>query len=364
MNAIENRIRRFWREEKPSWWFWVQFFAPFFLLAFAGLRSYAETALLSSPPAFSFYRTAHHVLWFASAMMTVVLWLHLLSKIPLADLLWVFYGIVGTGIPLLVAWASGDTLALEYHHGPVLTVIRDVLTFSFFQPHNRPIAIELVIIAVGFFGISYLCILEWKKSLLSTAVFLLTLNLYAVAWLSPEGTEKGYFHVASALSPHPFLAVLFLGTLCLVTLAYLWRTGVASGDRFQWAVSAAMGLVAWAVYAYAAGSLGWFSTPWDRVATGLPVATAAVLATRVCLWGWGRGASPWALVLVTGLLFAQVIVTEPIFLGTQERFVSRPRGRLTMEPGGDGPALAGPEAFPRLLTPPAVETESEPAPEP
>ncbi|MBU2488852.1 MAG: hypothetical protein KKA60_05640 [Proteobacteria bacterium] len=358
---IKNHIRRFWIEEKPSWWFWAQLFAPVFLLVFACFRSYMEMVHFSAAPAFSFYRTAHHILWFASAMMTVVLWLHLLSRIPLADLLWVFFGIVATGIPLVVAWITGTPMALEYHNGSALTVIRDILTFSFFQAHNVPIAIEGVIIAVGFFFISWLCILEWKKSLLSTVLFLLTLNLYAVAWLAPEKAPLGYFRVASSWSHHPFLAVLFLGTFSLLTVIYAWRTGIFRPDRRPWLVSAAAGILAWAAYGYAATAHGWFPTPWDRISTGLPLATAVALAVRGALWGWGGGGSPWALVTLTSLLLIQLVVMDPIYLKVQERFVPPPRGRFLYEPVGPGPTLVGPEAFPLLLENPVPgETQTVP----
>ncbi|MBW1989064.1 MAG: hypothetical protein JRI97_05910 [Deltaproteobacteria bacterium] len=330
-------------------WFWVQFFAPFFLVGVSLFRSYVETSFFDIPPKFSFYVAAHQVLWFVCVMMTMVFMMHLASGIRPQRLLWVFYGIVSVlGAPLY-AWVTHSHMALEYHIGPPLLILRDVLTFSLLQPHNVPVGLEGLIITAGVCAISYFLTRRWKRTLVMTLLAIGIVNLYATLWFVPEGHTEGFVRVATSLSIQPFLTLVYVLVFSLLTVLYLIRAGAMKRGRGAWMVSAAAGAAAWCAFVALSLARGWYHTPFDLAALGLAVGFAAALGTRMALWRWAAP-SPWPVAVLSAVLFVQFAVSAPIWMGFEEKLGPRPvPGRLVFAPNTPKHALIRPLEYPHLF---------------
>jgi hypothetical protein len=292
--------------------FGIRLAAPFFFFLMTLFRCYLESHVFAPRSYFSYYVALHHVLWYFTVILVIILITHLILKVAVEKLLWLMYGAVLLMIPVIVVMVQGKPLLADYLTGSFPEIVTHILTLYFTYEQNSPLTAEVIAIFIGMTVVGYL----YSRSLLRGLALGLTIymvgNLLAISWLGPFPNMKAVFIVHSALLNHPFMAVVCAHAVTFFSVLTARRAGLIAGSFRCWFLSAATAVVAGSVYMALVAQSGWFSNPIDIVLTALPVWTTAFLATlyrcrqEVSL-------SRWFWIIGLAVLFFQWAVLGPIY---------------------------------------------------
>lgn len=286
--------------------------APFFFFFIALFRCYLESNVFVPRPYFSYYVALHHVLWYFTVILFIILTTHLILKVAVEKLLWLMYGAVIIMIPIIVVMIQGKPMEADYLTGSFPEILMHILTIYFTYEKNLPLTVEVIIIFIGMSIIGYLYTRSIIRGLtLGTAIYVGG-NLLAISWLGSLPYTKAVFTVQSDLLNHPFMAVICIHAVTFFSYMIIIRANLIKREiRYHlWAVIIA--IIAGGVYMLFVKYSGWFTNLFDIVLTALPIWTTAFLVVlyifrqRVLLNRWF-----WIIVL-TVLLF-QWAVLGPIY---------------------------------------------------
>lgn len=318
----------------PKWQLWVQAFAPIYFLLFSLLRCYVETGLLAKHSFFSYYTAFHHVLWFASTILMIILLVNLFLKVSVTRLLWLMYGITLTAIPLFYAMVTGEHLRMQYLGGSFLEIVSHIVTFCLTYPRNRPLTIEMLLIFLSMIGVGYYYSRSWPRSIaLAVAVHLFG-NIFAIHWFGPVPYTKAIIAIRTQWSNNPLMAMIWLYPLTALAMLFIWRAGWFGGSRRSWLYAALWAAMSWVVYVVVARITGLFMRPFDILMSGLPVTTLAFLLVSI-LSSERRMLSRCAWATMGIVLLIQLAVMGPIYLHKTNGLTPKPPplGRLIPEGG-------------------------------
>ncbi|MBI5845874.1 MAG: hypothetical protein HZB23_14540 [Deltaproteobacteria bacterium] len=305
--------------------FFARVWVPFHVLIFSVLRTYLETVHFEETARYSFYRSTHHVFWFATIILFAVLFLNLVTRVQVKRLIWFGLGMHAILLPILWAWLTGHKLALAYHPSTYHEMFRDMLTFVWTAPHNRPVMLD------GGLGLSSMALLayfytrSWKRFFIIGIMSLALVNFFAVVLIGPPTAENAFIKIGSAWTYDPFISAFFVFVSFWTLVAVMARAGLFSEDRRIWAGCALLGVSGWAVFSLAAYGAGWFPYPYDAFMTGFPMGFCLFLLARVAMWMAGRPGNQWALGLFLLALACQAAVFSPIYAGNHEDFTYMPK---------------------------------------
>jgi hypothetical protein len=288
-------------------------FAPVYFICFSLFRCYVETGLLAKHSFFSYYVALHHVLWFASIILVIILLMHFILKVPIARLIWVMYGVTLMAIPLLYAMVTQEHLQLEYLRGSFSEIIGYVATFCWAYTKNRPLTIELLIIFFSMIAVGYAYTRSWHHSLaLAVSVYIVG-NLFAIHWVGPIPYSQSVVLFQTQWSHHQFMAAFWLFMLTVLSILFVWQAGWFGGDKRSWIYAALSAAIVWMFQTILFKSTGWFNRPFDIFMSGLPAVTLTFFSVRFLsserniFSGWTFG--------TMGIIFLmQMAVIGPIYL--------------------------------------------------
>lgn len=298
--------------------------APAYLVVFALARSFLEMAVFGRGDRYSYYTALHHLCWYTSLMLAIVLVAHAVLRHPIRRLLWLMYGITLTAVPVVWAAVSGRPLALEYLTGSWREMTLHILTFCLTYERNWPLVAEVVMIFVAMLGLGWWSTRSWRRALLLAVSVHLVMAVIGQAWFSSNPESQALITVPSRLARGQAVqAACWVAIATVLVLTTLWRAGAFSRGSRSWALAAIVAGEAWIAWTLAVLLTGWLPRVFDAVVTGLPVATLALLATR--LLRSDRGLVPWTVVVVlAGVTAVQSLVLVPVALHQEHRLL-RPR---------------------------------------
>lgn len=307
----------------PKWQIWVQAFAPIYFLLFSLLRCYVETGLLANHGFFSYYTALHHVLWFTSIILMIILLANFFLKVSVTRLLWLMYGITLTAIPLFYAMVTGKHLRMQYLGGSSLEIVSHIATFCLTYPRNRPLTIEMLVIFLSMIGVGYYYSRSWPRSIaLAVAVHVFG-NIFAIHWFGPVPYTKAIIGVSTQWSNNPLMAVIWLYPLSALTVLIIWRAGWFGGSRRSWLYATLWAAMSWAAYVVIATITGWFMRPFDILISGLPVTTLTFLVVSI-VSSEHRMLSRCAWATMGIVLLIQLAVMGPIYLHKTNGLIPKP----------------------------------------
>ncbi len=308
LNNTEQIIKR--EVEKRR--FGIRLAAPFFFFLMALFRCYLESHVFAPHSYFSYYVALHHVLWYFTVILFIILITHLILKIAVEKLLWLMYGAVLLMIPVIVVIIQKKPMVADYLTGSFREIVMHIVTIYFTYEKNLPLTAEVIIIFIGMTVIGYLYSANLLRGLALGVAIYLGGNLLAISWLGPFPNKKAVFIVHSALLNHPFMAVVCVHAVTFFSFLTARRAGLITGSFRCLFLAAAIAVVAGSIYMAIVAQLGWFSNPLDIVLTALPFWTTAYLVTlhrcrqKISL-------SHWFWIIGLAVLFFQWAVLGPIY---------------------------------------------------
>lgn len=268
-------------DKLPNWKVFLNAVAPVYFLSFSLFRCYVETAILADQRSFSYYVALHHILWFATTILIIILLMNLILKVPVMRLLWVMYGITLAVIPLFYAMATGENLRLEYLRGSFSEIISYIATFCWTYLRNRPLTLELLVIFFSMFAVGYAYTKSLSRSLFLAVSVHIAGNIFAINWVGPIPYAKSVFAFRTQWNPHEFMSVFWLYGLTAVAVVFIWRSGWFGTINRSWIYAALTATTVWGLQAIVFKITGWFNKPFDILMSGLPAVTFSFLLVRV-----------------------------------------------------------------------------------
>lgn len=305
----------------PRWW---EIAAPPFFVGFVLLRSWLEMTVFSATDRFSYYTALHHLCWYTSTMVAILLAVHLASRLPMRTVLPLLYGIVVAVIPLLWSLTTGEPLSLEYLRGSPREILTQIATFSIASPRNWPLVPEVMLIDLGMIAVAWRLTRCWWRGLAAGIATHLTLAVIGLPWFGLSNARATIISVDTALGRSQSVQAagwMFVATALVGVAA--WRLGAFADNRRSWVFAALIGAEVWLVWSITAQLAGWFRTPFDLFVTGLPMAWMGCLASRLAFPD--RRKVGWPTIATWFLVFAvQAAVIIP-FIGGFEQSLYRHR---------------------------------------
>ena len=287
-------------------------FAPVYFILFSLFRCYVETGLLAKHSFFSYYVALHHVLWFSSIILVIILLMHFILKIPIVRLIWVMYGVTLMAIPLLYAMVTQEHLQLEYLRGSISEIIGYVATFCWAYTKNRPLTIELLVIFFSMIAVGYAYSRRWYRALaLALSVYIVG-NLFAINWVGPIPYSKSVLLFKTQWSHHQFMAAFWVFMLTVLSILFIWQAGWFGGNKRSWIYAALSAASVWMVQTIVFKSTGWFNRPFDIFMSGLPAVTLTFLGVRL-LSSERKIFSGWTFGSMGIIFLMQLAVIGPIY---------------------------------------------------
>ena len=287
-------------------------FAPVYFIFFSLFRCYVETGLLVKHSFFSYYVALHHVLWFASIILVIILLMHFILKVPIVRLIWVMYGVTLMAIPLLYAMVTQEHLQLEYLRGSISEIIGYVATFCWAYTKNRPLTIELLVIFFSMIAVGYAYTRRWHRALaLALSVYIVG-NLFAINWVGPIPYSKSVLLFKTQWSHHQFMAAFWVFMLTALSILFIWQAGWFGGNKRSWIYAALSAASVWMVQTIVFKSTGWFNRPFDIFMSGLPAVTLTFLGVRL-LSSERKIFSGWTFGSMGIIFLMQLAVIGPIY---------------------------------------------------
>jgi hypothetical protein len=292
---------------------------PFFI-CMAGLRCYLETGVFGAAEHFSYYVFFHHVLWYLSAMLGGMLVLGAILKLSFEKLNLLFYSAVIFMVPILYAYMTGEKLRLVYLKPDVAVILKAALSACLFHPSNKAQFIEILIIDAGVLGFGFFHTRSWKRSILAVLAVHGVLTGFGIQWFYSKPGSPGLIKVATRLSNHVWLALVWLLAATFLAQVFLFKSLMVRkpGMVFAWI---ATGLVFWAAASYCLGMYAKGSGSFDIPALMLPAYTLGVF-TGPCLSGKPQG--PAVKAVLGASLLVQLLVVMPVLLNVNPALTSKP----------------------------------------
>ena len=291
--------------------------APLYFVLFSLARSYAETNALAVYPLFSYYRGLHHILWNITSALALIMTLQAYTGTETRKLMFMLFGVTFMVVPLLHSLITGAPLELTYLQGGLKSILRDIATFCLFNPKNRPLSYEMMMLVGGIGMLAWIITGSKVRGWGAFVSSYLAGILVAIHWVGLPSMSEAVFKINTELSIHIFQAVVYsYGAMGMVLYAS-WRQGLFRNERLAWKRSFGWGGTIWLLHFGAAMGAGWFGTPFDCMAAGLPLFTASAMVIRMNQEGWQSRNSKAALCLLSVLLVFQLLVLGPIYLGIQ-----------------------------------------------
>ena len=287
--------------------------APFFFFFIALFRCYLESNVFVPRPYFSYYVALHHVLWYFTIILFIILATHLILKIAVEKLLWLMYGAVIIMIPIIVVMIQGKPMEADYLTGSFREIVLHIATLYFTYEKNLPLTAEVIIIFIGMSIIGYLYTKSIIRGLILGTTIYLGGNLLAISWLGSLPYTKAVFTVHSNLLNHPFMAVLCMHAVTFFSYLIILRTDLIKGERRYQLMAIVIAITAGSVYMLLVKQSGWFINRFDIVLTALPIWTTTFLA-GLYIYRQHIMLSRWFWIIATAVLLFQWAVLGPIYL--------------------------------------------------
>ena len=300
------------REEVKKRQFEISFVAPFFFFLVALLRCYLESQIFSARPYFSYFVALHHVLWYFTVILYIILITHIILKVAVEKLLWLMYGAILLMIPIIVVIIQDKPMSAGYLTGTFWEIAVHIFTIYFTYEKNLPLTPEVILIFIGMTAVGYLYSGSLLRGIaLGTAIYFGG-NLLAISWISRIPNGKAVFIVLSALQNHPFMAAVYAHAVTFFSFLMTIHAGLIKGNSRYLFLSAAMAIMVGCLYMTVVALSGWFYNPIDIFLTALPFWTTALLVT---LWRYRQQIpmSRWFWVIGLTVLFFQCAVLGPIY---------------------------------------------------
>jgi len=314
-------------------------FAPVCFVIVCLARNLLETKVFAYRDSYSYFTTMHHIAWYASAMLALMLVTHLVLEVPVVRLTWMLYGSVVLFIPIVFALVTGERLRMEYLKGSPGEVLTHIATFSLTYRRDWPMAVEMAVIFVGMGAVGYLYRRSWLRAVAVAVCTYLTIAVVGLAWFNVARTTAPIFPLDTALRrAQPLLAMAWCHVATGLLLLLLWRAGVFAIGRRAWRRAAVVAVWAWSAWILAVWAFGWFRRPFDIAATALPVVFGAFLVIRFA--ARDRRAVPVPAVVALALAWLlQALAIGPTTLHQQWRLLRRrqPARPAAVEPISPGP---------------------------
>jgi len=312
-NETPTKYRMNASDTMPNRKILVNAFAPVYFIFFSLFRCYAETALLAKQRFFSYYVALHHILWFASVILVIILLMHLILKVPVIRLIWVMYGATLMAIPLLYAMVTQQHLQLEYLRGSFSEIIGYIATFCWAYTKNRPLTIELLVIFFSMIVIGYAYTRSWHRSLVLAVSAYIAGNIFAIHWVGPIRHSRSVILFQTGWSHHQFMAAFWLFMVTVLSVLFIWQAGWFDGNRRSWFYAAVSAAGVWAVQTIVFKSMGWFIRPYDMFMSGLPAATLTFFGMRF-FFSERKNFCGWTFASMGMVFFMQLAVMGPIYV--------------------------------------------------
>ena len=284
---------------------------PFFILI-ASLRCFLEMRVLAPFDDFSYFTLLHHVLWYVTAILSVILFLSLyLKKSPL-KLLWLCYGGVIILIPVGHSMATHTPMNLDYFTGAFLDIIRYSLSAGWEYERNRPQFFAIITLDIGIFFTGFLYSRSIKKAFVSLISVHLILTLVGTKWFSDQDRPETLILIRSAYTGHVFMALIWLQTASLLTLVLglietrRWGVGVQPISLF---FKAWFSWMLMALFLYLTGIL---NKGFDAITVASPM-WAIILLYHLLKKREGLKKSPPMVPILAIILVTQLLVTIPLY---------------------------------------------------
>ena len=288
-------------------------FAPVYFIFFSLFRCYMETGLLAKHSFFSYYVALHHVLWFASIILVIILLMHFILKVPIVRLIWVMYGVTLMAIPLLYAMMTQEHLQLEYLRGSFSEIIGYIATFCWAYTKNRPLTIELLVIFFSMIAVGYAYTRSWYRALALAVSAYMVGNIFAIHWVGPIPYSKSVVLLQTQWSHHQFMAAFWLAMLTVLSILFIWQAGWFGGNKRSWLYATLAAASVWMIQTIVFKSTGWFNRPFDIFMAGLPVVTLTFFSVRL-LSSERNIFSGWTFGTMGIILLMQMAVIGPIYI--------------------------------------------------
>jgi len=288
-------------------------FAPVYFIFFSLFRCYMETGLLAKHSFFSYYVALHHVLWFASIILVIILLMHFILKVPIVRLIWVMYGVTLMAIPLLYAMMRQEHLQLEYLRGSFSEIIGYIATFCWAYTKNRPLTIELLVIFFSMIAVGYAYTRSWYRALALAVSAYMVGNIFAIHWVGPIPYSKSVVLLQTQWSHHQFMAAFWLAMLTVLSVLFIWQAGWFGGNKRSWLYATLAAASVWMIQTIVFKSTGWFNRPFDIFMAGLPVVTLTFFSVRL-LSSERNIFSGWTFGTMGIILLMQMAVIGPIYI--------------------------------------------------
>lgn len=290
---------------------------PIFVLLVLA-RSWLEMGVFSRNNRFSYFTAMHHLSWYASAMLLIILVSHLILRIRPARLLPLLYGILVAGIPLLWALLSGRPLNLEYLHGPPQDVLLQILTLSISEPRNHPLVPEVILIILGMGVLAYLLTSSWKKAITLSLGTWFSLSLIGLTWFGLAGARESVFRISTRLiRPQAMQAAAWICVASLLAATLIILDGRCKADRKSWGLAGLIAVEVWIFWIVCMILSGWLPSFFDALTTGLLPATTTLLLVRRLRADHRLVTRPlWLLCIM--ILLIQTAILAPIILHRED----------------------------------------------
>ena len=287
--------------------------APLFFILAASLRCFLETRIFSTFDDFSYYTLFHHVLWYVTAISSVLVFLSLYLKVTPRKLLWLYWGGVIIFIPVFHSMVTHTPMNLEYFAGSFSDILRYSLSAGWEYERNRSQFFAIITLDIGVFIIGYAYSRSLKRALGALAGVHLILTLVGTKWFSDQDGPQTLIFIRSAFTGHVFMALIWLQAASFLTIALVGiekRAGLAEnhpGPHLAIAVAAWM-LVAGILYV-----TGIFNKGFDAITASSPVWAGILL-----FYGFSKKKedlypSPFFATILAVILVVQLLVTVPLY---------------------------------------------------
>ncbi|MCD4750498.1 MAG: hypothetical protein K8R59_14100 [Thermoanaerobaculales bacterium] len=260
---------------------WLMILAPPFFLAVVWLRSYLEMTVFSATDRFSYYTGLHHICWYSSTMLAIVLVVHLVLRRPVERAILFLYGVVIVVIPLGWSLVSGIPLDLQYLNGTPREILIQIGTLSISEPRNWPLVPELILIIFGMGVVGRILSGSWVRGALLSSATTISLAVFGLTWFGLAGGKIAVLTFASRLIRGQALqATAWLVVATSLVGVLLWRHGLFSHGRRSWTIAAVIATEVWLLWVIVVLGTGWFPSSFDAVSTGLFPASTTLVVVR------------------------------------------------------------------------------------
>lgn len=298
----------------------LRYFAPLFFIMIAGIRCYLETTLFSQVNEFSYYTLLHHVLWYIATMLGIMLTLHFLLKISFKSLNWLFYSAILFFIPIIYASLTGENLQLEYLAPDLLNILKSSLSACLLNPANKAQFLEIVLIDSGILIGTFLKTKNLQKAIITTLAVHFVLTLFGIKWFYSKTGSPGIIYIATNLSNHVWLSLIWLICSTFLVQIILFRTVIDKKNMVKGIIT---GLLVWAVIFVSLKICHGKITAFDAAAVTLPGYTTGFICFLYYKLKGMKIHSSLYIILFAILVF-QLMAVLPIFFNIQQSLINKP----------------------------------------